>query len=142
MKIANVEIKRAGNKIQVQIELAPEIENLFKNEDVSISSVYHSNGGAFKFYRLVNFPRFLFPKDYTISDYGEKLFLQDNLNFSIVRTVGISNPGGISFDIKGLVSKEDLEEWVKIFKEFIVILWKKLVQKVTIKMTLTTEEIV
>ena len=133
-------VKRENGKTKLSLKVCNEIEMLFRKEDIKESDVYKLDGGKLSFYALdseQDYERLL--EGVTIGSYGRPFIYDGNMNFSILRTVGIAQ--GVELEITHLVSEEALTEWAKKLKEFVVKLYKNYLKPVEITVTIQKKEV-
>ena len=141
--------KRLQNNanIYLWIKVHPLIEELFKHEVIEESTIYKTPEGApLKFYAwgaydadtATELERLARTVGAKISSYGTAFGDEyRGWNYSILRTVGISN--GVEISLNGLISIDVLDKWAKNLKEFVKLLYTQL-KPATIVTKLTVVE--
>lgn len=138
--LLDLSIKREEGKVKLSIKVAEEIENLYKQTEQKESGKYQLNGAGLMFYAWNNDNRTAdIMEDIALNDYGKAFVFENSFNFSVLRTVNISE--GITVEITNLVSEEALVEWCKKLKEFVVKLYKNYLKPCEITVLIQTKEV-
>lgn len=138
-------ITRENGKTKLFLKILPEMEEIFKSEDVQESRVYGVDGQNHRFYEKTENEdnlRNLMRGECAIrlNDYGTRLIDGNGyFNLSIFRTVGLSE--GKYFDVESLISEEMLLDYAKAVKNFCVKLYKNYIRKVEINVTFDVKEV-
>ena len=142
--ILSLNVLRENDKTVLSIKTNKEIEKLFQNPSTANSEVYNHDGRKLSYY---NFPtpereeelkNFFHP--FRINKYGSQLIYNGDKNFSLLRTVGLSQ--GIKIEVQDLISEELLTEWVQKFKEMVIKTYKNFVRPIEINVIIEKREVV
>src|SRR3990167_7153873 len=119
-----MKVNRVEGKTKLSLKVSPEIEGLFKKEQKRESNIYKIDGRKLSFYEWDenehNYERVM--SNVELNTYGREFLRSGEFNFSVLRTVGISE--GVDIEIDKLISEETLTEWSKNLKDFTVKLYK------------------
>jgi len=139
-------IRSKGNQI-LKIRVLPEIEALFKEESENISKNYKdATGNGLDYYdlspKLSKYvqqynSRLLIGKRITLDRYGGDLILDGYYNYSILRTVKISE--GIELNIAGLILDEEIEPYYRSLANLTKYIYQNFIEPREIKATMTIE---
>jgi len=141
-KVFTIELVR-NDAIYLKLWVAPEIEDLFRNDQIRTSSNW-SNNGPLRYYEKPDSGELReFLRNY-YDNYGSTFFniINDKVNVGILRTVGCSDKKGIKLKIKEKYTEESLESAVKQLKKFVADLYKKFCKPINFTCTLTKKEVI
>jgi len=144
-------IIRKIDHIQWLLRVHPEIEKIFKAEEVSISNTWTDSAGNPHQYYIK--PRHESPDEVTelevyvsksgcYSNYGSNFFKDDGTpNLAVLRTVGIGERT-MQFKLRRPYSEETLVKAQRLMKRFIIKLFHEFIKPVTIKAELSIVDII
>jgi len=146
INVVNLEFTRSKGIQKLYIEVVPKIEELFRTDDVKISRNYkNSKGEGLRYYSnkeeitkfIARFNEIESRNRATVEYYGMNFYKNEYVNFSILRTVGISE--GVEVIIDGLVLQQEFKIWLADFAQYIKFLYMNFVQKTATKATISLE---
>jgi len=136
-----MKVNRVEGKTKLSLKVSPEIEGLFKKEQKRESNIYKIDGRKLSFYEWDdnehNYERVM--SNVELNTYGREFLRSGEFNFSVLRTVGISE--GVDIEIDKLISEETLTEWSKNLKDFTVKLYKNFLKPIEITVTIEKREV-
>ena len=136
-----MKVNRVEGKTKLSLKVSPEMEGLFKKEQKRESNIYKIDGRKLSFYEWDdnehNYERVMSYVE--LNTYGREFLRSGEFNFSVLRTVGISE--GVDIEIDKLISEETLTEWSKNLKDFTVKLYKNFLKPIEITVTIEKREV-
>ena len=136
-----MKVNRVEGKTKLSLKVSPEMEGLFKKEQKRESNIYKIDGRKLSFYEWDdnehNYERVM--SNVELNTYGREFLRSGEFNFSVLRTVGISE--GVDIEIDKLISEETLTEWSKNLKDFTVKLYKNFLKPIEITVTIEKREV-
>jgi len=135
-----------NENIEITFRLSTEIEQFFQRTSIKSKNTTKwkdVNGNYPDFYEWKSSGSDAvadgFMESY-LNTYGGPLFDGERANVSILRTVNSSH--GITLSFGEMMSKETIEEFARQVRDFVLKLYKQFIRKVTVKTTITVEEVV
>jgi len=143
-----VEFARIKGKQVLYIKVDPEIEDLFRAETIQSSSTYvDENGKGLEYYdtkpdiaeieEKFNSPMFGRSTRIQLGNYGTSFYRQGAINFSILRTVGISEGKNIVVD--KIVIDNEVKQWMHDLAQFLKHLYINFIKKQSVRATINIE---
>ncbi len=145
-RIADINFTRNAGAQVLSIKVTPELEALFKSDEISTSDTYKNVAGTkLKYYKLTpsletytdTFTRNEYGTRTTLNHYGTELFMSGTFNGSILRTVGLSE--GVDFVVTNLILDTEVHRWTEFLAKYLKFLHQNFIEKTEIKATISIE---
>lgn len=145
-QICEISFKRKEGDQYLFIKLDPKIVALFKTKSIRKSENYlDESGNGLKFYEpkpshqqwVVDFQNQNRIGISNLDNYGTELVSEGQMNFSLLRTVGIED--GVSLRITSLITDVRFNNWVETLGSFIKFIYKNYIVDSEIRVTITME---
>jgi len=146
VSIAHIKVSRKDGNIIMNMRLNEDMENIFKRESIATSSVYKSNGEHLKYYKLrsddeSSLHTFEIKYACVLRSYGSGLYSGIVPNFSLIRSVGVSDKDGIKIILDGIISSDSIKNYMQKFKDFLRDFYREFVSDVVVQTELRIQEI-
>jgi hypothetical protein len=144
--IAHIRVARQDGQIVMHLKLCKDVENVFKNENITSSTVYRSNGEHLKYYKFssiddASMRDFEMRYNCHLRQYGSSLYISGLPNFSLIRSVGTSKGTGIKIKLDGILGSESIKNYIMHFKDVLKAFYKEFVSDVVVQSDLRIQEI-